>query len=223
MPHLKELIHFDGQLYRLVVGNEVYSDSMLRNNIFRKRRTISATRTSIQISIRLAFMSLGISAISIPLSARRLYIARKKLSILEAEWSQRGHDAIPVRAFKDRFLPSLISAAISFATCGLDAGIASAGADAVHLAARDGAEQLARDIHSQGISTTIGHDFVQGIEDGVQQAVALAGPSDHITAVSSCAPPAFAIGQEAGVKIVENVADKVIEKGGKSLGEKIAA
>lgn len=41
--------------------------------------------------------------------------------------------------------------------------------------------------------------------------------------VSSCAPPAFAIGQEVGVKIVEKVADKVIEKGGKSLGEKIAA
>lgn len=217
MPGFKEYFHFDEDGYEYKISRPYYPTSTLRNNIYQKRRMIVAAGTAICGGVLLSVITSGASLLALPLPARKLDVEKQKLRLLEAEWIRCGHNKLPSRTVEDKIIPCLVTGAASAVCCGIDIGIAHAGAHTVNEAAAVGSVQLAGDVATNTIPPGTGHLLAQGIENGIKQTAGLVGHSSHFMAAAPCGSPAFAVGQAVGVKIAQDSAEFAVKQTGGAL------
>ncbi|KLO07913.1 hypothetical protein SCHPADRAFT_944877 [Schizopora paradoxa] len=209
-----DFLHFDQSKYRQKISRPHYSDQELQENIYTKRREISASGWGIGAGLALIPPTLGASALGAGVASRSLIIARDKLSLLEMEWQRRGYAPLQVHHFRDGALPCVFAAAVGGATLGMDHGLAVAGANAISHAGYVGAQQLANGvIQGQGLPPGSEAAFGSGFVNGAHQV----GTAFQGTPNFGLAPPPmnpmYAVGQMAGVSAAEHAAGYAIQQG----------
>ena len=238
MPALEEWLHFSENAYRKKIRRPHYTDKELQDNIYQKRREINAAGWTIGANLALIPITAGASALALPVASRSLHIARKKLLMLEDEWRQRGYGTLPSHFFRDGVLPCAVAGTVGAVTMGIDNGFSAAGASAMnhtaiqsvgtsvmsHTAMAGGGHMTGVALQANSLSPGVGHQLWYGVENGVQQGVAVLGHpgSSYITAASPYAAPAYTLGQATGVDTVHQGINYATGKLGDWAQDKIA-
>jgi len=128
MVKLEEYFHFSSAKYREGIASKAYSDENLANEIYKKRRNLVASKTKIGTSVAIAVASHGVGLVGVFMGARETDVEKKKLELLEEEWSRRKGYRLDNRVFKDMVVPAVLSAAVGALTLGVDLGMANSAA-----------------------------------------------------------------------------------------------
>jgi len=178
MGFADNLSGFDDNAYmKKIHGRNNYSDQLLQENIYKKRRMINSSKTSAAAGAACAHISGGMSLLGTAWSVRTLSVEKQKLKLLEEEWERRGSDKLKKRFVKDTLLPVATSAAIGTLTYGADVGVSNLAAQ--NAMAHTIGDPLMNTWNSTAVST-----YYTGIEKGVGYATNKAMDRSHSKAKS---------------------------------------
>jgi hypothetical protein len=181
-----DTFEFDEGEYARQISNELKypTHSLKQNEVVKHRQHISAC-ASTGAGIGLAPFTFGLSLLGSAYGARRLYIANKKLEIIQAELTRR-EVALHTPTKRDFIIPF----SISMATLGLGAG---ADAVAVHATSQLATHAIA-DHGTRAVSDVLQNpvSVCHGVADGVSLQLhevgqVFAGGLDHAIAVTNLA------------------------------------
>lgn len=218
MPSPNEFVTgVNSNAYRNRISRPHYSDQELQDNIYQKRREINAAGWSIGAGLALIPFTTGASAIALPIPARVIQIAHKKLVLLEEEWNRRGYQALPTRIFRDGVIPCAIAGTVGAVGMGVDYGFSAAGSAAVnHAAIAGGGHLAANTIQAHAVAPGAGHQFWNGTENGVQQTFGFLGhpTNGYIAPAMPYSAPAYAVGQAVGMNGVHQFVNYTTQRVG---------
>jgi hypothetical protein len=181
---LSDTFEFDEEEYASKITDEqVYPTHRLKTHETAKCRQHISAGASIGGGVGLAPFTFGLSLLGTAYGARRLYIAKKKLELIQAELKRRN--VVLHEPTKRDFL---IPFGISMATLGLGAGVDALAANATsqvatHVIADHGTRAIDAALQSPG-------SFCHGVTDGVSLQVhelgnVVTGGLQHATAVAN--------------------------------------
>lgn len=217
--------HFDEADY--VLKLQSLSDQELRSREVRAYRQHVTSSASIGSGLGFAFLTGGVSLLGSAYGGRRLYLAKKKLELIQDELKKRGLESHePTK--RDFFIPL----GISVATMGLGAGIDAVAAHATsgiaaHAVAHHGSQAIHDAVNQpnsfvrgvgEGISTQF-HETADLITVGMQHATSVATTDSYFLVAGS---PYLPAGELVGVAAGESLALSAEQKLACFVSEKIA-
>ncbi len=147
-----ETIHFNERDYRRKIRKPDYTHYELVSNIYRKRRNIASSTTSMVTSVATAPVA-GIGVVGLAWSARNMSVDAQKLRLLEKEWARRGQKPLPKRPIKDTLIPVLMTTAVGIFAPFVDIGM-------------DKVEEMAWDVSQEVTDLAMG-TYADCVESGI--------------------------------------------------------
>jgi hypothetical protein len=218
---LNDTFDFDEYAYaRAISDQDEYTTHRLKTQEVVKFRQHISSSASIGGGIGLAPFTFGLSLLGTAYGARRLYIAKKKLEMIEAELKKR-EVALHTPTKRDFFIPF----GISVATMGLGAGVDAVASHATsqvasHVVADHGVRSVSDVIQSpgsfchgvgEGLSLQA-HELSNVVTGGLQHATAISNwDASYIMAGAPYAIPGEVVGLAGGIALAHLTEAKIAQ------------
>ncbi|KAJ8489099.1 hypothetical protein ONZ45_g13707 [Pleurotus djamor] len=125
---LRDVLGFSSSNYKEQISDPDYTLQEIALNIYKKRRAIVASKVQATGGVLASGVTGGWSLASSAYATRNINVEKRKLKLLEEEWSNRRQPRLPKRRLKDMVIPVIIATATQAFAFTIDLGLANAAA-----------------------------------------------------------------------------------------------